>query len=336
MFVVIGTTTVDLIVRGMPAFAALGDGFRTDNLVFCDEPLLMLMGGNGGNSAYVLGKLGVATAVCSSVGQDEWGDWLAQKLAAQRVNLAGLMRQPDLATSTSMILLDSAERLAVFHHKGATDALAVTAVHETLFAQAELLLASSYTLLPKMRAGGFARALQLTHEAGGITALDIGPAIAEPVTTAEIAPLFSFLDYVLANTHELMVCTGAADWETAVALLLAQGCRCVVVKRGSEGVTLRSRQFNLDVAAFPVSANISVGAGDAFNAGFLYGLWGERPSKAPDSPEQASAQKRAWPGRQDLLKALRFGNVVAALVVGGQRGVFSAPTLAQVEEFLLD
>jgi len=336
MFVVIGTTTVDLIVRGMPTLARLGDGFRADNLVFCDEPLLTLMGGNGGNSAYVLGKLGVATAVCSSIGQDEWGDWLAQKLAAQEVNLAGLIRQPDMATSTSTILLDSAERQAVFHHKGATDALTVTAAQETLFAQADLLLASSYPLLPQMRAGGFARALQLTHEAGGITALDIGPAIGQPATTAELAPLFSSLDYLLANTHELTVCTGAADWETAVTHLLAQGCRCVVVKRGSEGAALRSPDFNLDLAGFPVSANISVGAGDAFNAGFLYGLWRERPSKTPDSPELAPAQIRVWPGYKDLLKAVRFGNVVAALVVGGQRGVFSAPTLAQVEEFLLD
>jgi argininosuccinate lyase len=334
MFVVIGTTTVDLIVRGMPAFAGLGDGFRADNLVFCEEPLLMLMGGNGGNIAYVLGKLGVATAVCSSIGQDEWGDWLAQKLAAQGVNLAGLMRQSDLATSTSTILLDSAEKQAVFHHKGATDALTVTAVHETLFAQAELLLASSYTLLPQMRAGGFAQALQLTHEAGGITALDIGPAIGEVATTAEIAPLFPVLDYLIANIHEVMVCTGAADWETAAAALLAQGCRCLVVKRGAEGTALRSREFNLEVPAYPVLANISVGAGDSFNAGFLYGLWRERPLEASDSPEQVPAQKSELPGRQDLLKALRFGNVVAALVVGGQRGVFSAPTLAQVEEFL--
>jgi sugar/nucleoside kinase (ribokinase family) len=35
-----------------------------------------------------------------------------------------------------------------------------------------------------------------------------------------------------------------------------------------------------------------------------------------------------------LLKALRFGTVTAALVVGGQRGVLSAPTLAEVEQLL--
>lgn len=323
MFVVIGTTTVDLIVRGIPASAGLGDGFRADNLVFCDEPLLMLMGGNGGNSAYVWGKLGAETAVCSSVGQDDLGDWLAAKLASQQVNLSGLMRQPDLATSTSTILLDSDERQSVFHHKGATDKLRVTAVHETLFTQAAVLLASSYTLFPHMRASGFAQALQLTHTAGGITALDIGPAIGTPATTAEIAPLFPFLDYVLANEHELLVCTGERDWQTAVTQLLAHGCACVIMKKGADGVSLHSREHRLDVLALPVSANISVGAGDAFNAGFLFGLQTFGISKAPKAT-------------QDLLKALRFGTVTAALVVSGQQGVLSAPTLAKVEAQLHD
>jgi sugar/nucleoside kinase (ribokinase family) len=316
MFVVIGTTTVDLIVRGMPALASLGDGFRADNLVFCDEPLLMLMGGNGGNSAYVWGKLGIETALCSSVGQDDLGDWLAEKLAGQRVTLAGLMRQPELATSTSTVLWDSDERQSVFHHKGATDGLKVTAVHEGLYALAEVLLASSYSLLPHMRAGGFERALKLADAAGGVTAVDIGPAIGDPVTVSEIRPLFPYLDYLLANSHELLVCTGEADWETAAASLLAQGCACVVVKRGVNGAALRSRPFSLDVPALPVAANISIGAGDAFNAGFLYGVGREGQS------------------RQALLKALHLGAVTAALVVRGERGVLSAPAMGEVEELL--
>ena len=101
MFVVIGTTTVDFFVRGMPGLAGLGDGFRADNLVFCNESLLMLVGGNGANSAYVLGNLGATTALCSSIGQDDLGDWLAEKLTEQRVDLVGLVRQPHQATSSS-------------------------------------------------------------------------------------------------------------------------------------------------------------------------------------------------------------------------------------------
>jgi sugar/nucleoside kinase (ribokinase family) len=66
------------------------------------------------------------------------------------------------------------------------------------------------------------------------------------------------------------------------------------------------------VTAFPVVTNISVGAGDSFNAGFLYGLWQNRT----------------------LEEALCFGSAVAALVVSGQQGVLSAPTVAEVDELV--
>lgn len=316
-FVVIGTTTADLIVHGMPAFAGLGDGFRADNLVFCEQPLLMLMGGNGGNSAYVLGRLGADTTLCSSIGQDDLGDWLVNKLTQQHVQLDGLLRQTSLATSSSTILLDSAENQAVFHHLGATAALDVPRQHEAIYAAADVLLASSYTLFPHMRRGGFGRALQLTHENGGITALDIGPAIGEPVSLGEIAPLFPQLDYLIANAHELMVCTGTSQWEAAAEMLLAQGCRCVVIKQGSEGVALRSDSIGLDVPAFEVTARIGAGAGDSFNAGFLYAL--------VNGPLDDS---------HHLETALRFGSATAALVVSGHAGVLSAPTRSAVQGLL--
>ena len=247
MFVVIGTTTGDIIVRGMPTFAGTGDGFRAGNLVFCDEPLLMIVGGNGANSAYVLGRLGAETALVSSIGQDHLGDWLADELAQQHVNLEGLDRQSDKATSSSTILLDAAGNQSVFHHQGASEPFVMTPAHESLLARAEVLLVSSYTLLPQLRPSGFARALRLTYEAGGMTALDIGPAIGKPVTSAEIKPLFAHLDYLIANTHELIACTGVEDWEAACATLLQQGCPCVVAKRGAAGVSMRSGDHIIDL-----------------------------------------------------------------------------------------
>lgn len=312
MFVVIGTTTLDLIIRGSPALKGLGDGFRTGNLVFCEKPLLLLLGGNGGISAYGLAKLGVSTALCSSIGQDDTGDWLIDKLQEQRIDLSGLTRHPELATSSSTILLDSAENQAVFHHKGATEALELLPAHRQLCSQAEVLLASSYPLFPRMRAGGFRAALRIGHENGGITALDIGPAIDKPVTIDEISSLFPSLDYLIANVHELMSCTGHPDWQSAAADLLERGCRNVLIKRGAEGCSLRSPRNSLDLPAFSVAAQLSVGAGDLFNAGFLYST---------------------WQGRSEL-EAMRFGSALAALTIGQELGVFSAPSVEQVEELL--
>jgi sugar/nucleoside kinase (ribokinase family) len=314
MFVVIGTTTADLFVFSPTPFAHLGgDGFRAGNLIFTEQPLTMLMGGNGGNCAYILSGLGVPTALCSAVGQDPLGETLLDWLAARRVNLAGVWRSDRSATSTSTIIMSDAANQAVFHHLGATQEISLAHIPETLLVQAELLLATSFSIVPQMRAGGFAQALAITHQAGGLTALDIGPAIGRPVTLAELALLLPQVDYLLGNSHELAALTGQSDWETASRRLIEAGARRVVIKRGDQGAAVRGQDLEVDAPGFAVKTHISVGAGDAFNAGFLYGV------------------KQGWP----LAEATRFGNAVAALTISGERGVLGGPSLAEVGEFLV-
>ena len=313
MFVIIGTTTADLLVLSRESFATPGDdGFTAENVVFTESPARLLMGGNGGNSAYVLAALGVPTALCSAVGHDTLGDTLVQWLEARRVKLDGLTRSDTHATSTSTILMSDAANQVVFHHVGATSQARFEDMPAALFAAAAVLLASSFPIMSEMRAGGFAQALMMTHRSGGITALDIGPAIGEPVALEEIVPLLPVVDYLIANRHELTALTAVDQWEGAATRLLDAGARYVVIKRGAAGASMLGGDTPLDVPAFDVDANLSVGAGDAFNAGFLYGV------------------NRQWPADQ----AIRFGNAVAALVVTGKRGVLDAPTPEQVETFL--
>jgi sugar/nucleoside kinase (ribokinase family) len=260
----------------------------------------------------VLAGLGAETALCGAIGQDLLGDVLANWLQARQVNLAGLKRSASHATSSSTIIMSSASNQVVYHHLGATAQAQFEDMPNPLFSEAQVLLASSFSIMPKLRAGGFARALAQTYEAGGITALDIGPAIGQPVTLAEIRPLLPLVDYLMANTHELVSLTGAASWPEAVGQLLSAGARQVVIKQGEAGASIWTAAEQIMVPAFKVEANISVGAGDAFNVGLLYAL------------------QQQW----SISQALRFGNAVAALVVASPQGIGTSPSLAQVEAFL--
>lgn len=313
MFFVIGSVTADLLVQSdVPLPQLGGDGFRSSNLVFTDAPLTILMGGNGGNSAYVLARLGAPVALGGAVGRDLLGDALVGWLTEQGVNLDGLLRSPAHATSTSTILMADAGSQVVFHHLGSTAQARYEDIPPALLAATGVFLATSFPLLTRMRAGGFARILEEVHHRGGITAVDVGPAIGEPVTVAELTPLLPTVDYLLGNSHEIASLTGAAAWTDAAQQLLAAGARRVVIKQGAAGASVWSATERLHVPAFPVAVNISVGAGDSFNAGFLYGV------------------QQGWP----LTDALRFGNAVAALVVASARGIFDAPSLAAVKMLL--
>ena len=165
-----------------------------------------------------------------------------------------------------------------------------------------------------LRPDGFARALETTRSAGGLPALDVGLVIGEPVALDELASLLPNVDYLIGNTHELVTITEAGSYAAAAERLLAAGARSVVVKRGQDGAYVACAGEPVAVPAFPVDARISVGAGDAFNVGFLYAIQRGRSAR----------------------EAARFGSAVAALVVSSDRGVLGAPTLEDVETFLAD
>jgi ribokinase len=315
VFVIIGSITADVFVFSPDASIDRGaDGFKTSNLVFTERPPAFLMGGNGGNSAYVSAGLDVPTSLFGAVGRDLLGRTLLNWLSSQGVDVDAVLRSETHATSSSIIVTTDPTSQIVFHHPGATRAahpehLPLSQLHE-----ASVLLCSSFPLITNLRPHGFARALEVTHGAGGLTALDIGPAIGEPVTLDELAPLLPDIDYLIGNTHELATIAQESSCEAAARRLLDVGASCVVVKRGQDGAYLTCGDERVAVPAFPVDARISVGAGDSFNVGFLYAI------------------HRGWSARE----AVRFGNAVAALVVSSDRGVLGAPTLDDVQAFLAE
>lgn len=314
MFVTVGNITLDLFISGLekvPAFG--GDEFTADNLTFCDEPLTMVLGGNGAISAYVLARLGALATPCGAIGQDQAGDIVAAWLTAAGVDMEGLRRTDEVATATTTVITDRALNRVAFHHPGTSHWYAPEALPMRLVAQADVLLVSSYPLLPRWRPDGFAQILRQARRTGTITALDIGPAIGQAAQLEELRPLLPHVNYLLCNGHELAVCTGAKTLKEGVMALLEAGAQHVVVKRGAQGAVLVDRSgSHLVSPGFAVEARFTVGAGDAFNAGLLYGV------------------DKGWtPAR-----ALRFANAVAALVVAGARGALGAPSLLQVESFL--
>ena len=315
MFLVIGSTTLDLIHGGFAQMpSARGDEFTVDSLVFCDDPVQMRFGGNGANSAYVLAKLGASVALGSAIGHDPAGDLLYQPLSAIGVDTHGLLRHPSAATSVTTVISDQAHNRLAFHHAGSSHAFAPADLPPILRQEATALLLASYTLFLRWRPHGFAELLRQVKQQGGITLLDIGPAIGRPATLAEITFLLPDVDYFVCNAHELDVCTGLDETDAGLtqgmAQILAAGAGAVVIKQGAAGAMVQQSTDAAPVAVpgFPITVQGTVGAGDSFNAGFLYAV------------HQG----------QDAVVAARFANGVAALVVGAKQGVLGGPTLSDV------
>lgn len=314
MFAVIGSATVDLLIDGLTTLpTTAGDEFSQESLVFCEEPLRLVCGGNGANSAYVLAALGEPVTLYSALGRDELGRIMQGWLAAAGVDTSGLIHNGRAASSTTTVIADTARNRLSFHHAGAYASLSPDEFKPGWLDGVELLLLTSYPLLTALRPH-YGAILSQARQAGIISAVDIGPAIGEPARLQELAPLLPLADYWLANEHEIGVCCGGADLEPATAQLLAAGAATVVVKRGAAGCRVARPGESLEIPAFATAVRSTVGAGDAFNAGFLCGL------------------RQGW----DAAQAARFGHATAALVIASERGVLDSPGRPQVAAFLSD
>jgi len=311
--VVIGTTTVDLFLTGIERLPGAGaDEFTPQNVAFLDQPPIMVLGGNAANSAYVLAGLDTPTSLCSVIGRDTLGalvlDWLKQR----GVVLDGMIQAESWATSSTTVAIDRSLHRLSFHHRGGSPEFSPEEVPPELVSQARCLLLTSYHLLPKFRGRGGVELLAQARRSGSLTGLDIGPAIPPVANLEELTPLLRHVDYLLGNVYEITACTRLPNLDEACSALLAAGAGTVVVKRGSEGASAFTRTGRIDVAGFAVKTDFTVGAGDAFNAGFLHALLAD--------------------GAVD--RALRFANAVAALVVQAKNGVFGSPDAREVRAFL--
>lgn len=314
MFLVIGTTTVDLFISGFERLPRTeGDEFTVDSLAFCAQPLRPALGGNGAISAFTLARLGATAILSTAVGNDWLGDLGRHWLGDAGVQMDHVVHRTDSATASTVMISDDRRNRLSFHHAGANETLMEAEIPIHLLGPSDALLLTSYPLLNRLRPQGSGALLATAHRAGATTAVDIGPAIGQPASLSEILPLLPYVDYLLCNEYELSVCTEGIDPPAGMRTMVERGAGCVVLKRGANGAVIRQNRGDaVNVAGFAVNARSTVGAGDSFNAGFLYAL-----------------QEGG-----DPLSATRFANAVASLLVSADQGALGAPTLQEVQSLV--
>ena len=119
MLTVLGTTTVDIFIRGVDAMPEQGDGeFSNRSLVWLDRPVLSTLGGNGANAAYAAASLGVDVRLWSCIGADPFGDMVLGWLKSRSVDAADLYVSSTAGTATTVVVTDTVLRRNSFHYPG--------------------------------------------------------------------------------------------------------------------------------------------------------------------------------------------------------------------------
>jgi sugar/nucleoside kinase (ribokinase family) len=237
------------------------------------------------------------------VGDDQFGRFVVQELAARQVDTAGIVMDPAIKTGLGVSLSKEDDR-AMLTYLGSIAALSYADIDPALLARSRHLHIGSYFLLAGLQPEApklFAQA----HVLGLTTSLDTNYDPTERWDSG-LRAVLPHTDIFLPNENELRALTGETDPEMALALL-AEQLPLAVAKLGPQGAIARRGADIYRADALPVAVVETTGAGDSFDAGFIYGYLA------------------GW----DIPRALRLGCVCGSLSTQAAGGVAAQPTLAE-------
>jgi sugar/nucleoside kinase (ribokinase family) len=256
------------------------------------------LGGNGANTSYTLATLGVPVRLRGAVGQDDAGGRVLDTLRGVGVDVESVERMP-LPTATTVVLVAPDGSRSFLHSPGASREVFSSAL-DFPPAPGHFHLANIFSL-PHMRRTG-AETLARAAAAGWTTSLDTGHD-----TRGEwmgvLEPCLPNIGLLFANEAEALKISQLADARQAARLFLDRGVHTVVIKRGSNGCAVFSKDAELWVRGFPVATVDTTGAGDCFTGGFLAAL--HREESLPEAARLANAC--------GALSASRIGSVAGLL-----------------------
>ena len=265
--VCVGILVADMFASPLPELPAGGE------LRLVDE-ILVDTGGCAANTGVSLAKLGSKVAVIGKVGHDVFGDFIVRDLAAKGLDVAGVQRSPTLGTSKTMILSVIGEDRRFIHTFGANADLSYEDINLREIANAKVLYVGGYLALPKLGQEALVRLFMFAKKRGVKTVLDlVAPAGQdEHGVSTHLAQVLSYTDVFLPNDDEARLLTDMADPVAQAQCFLSCGCPNVVIKMGEKGVLAANQSEMFRAAAFQVEVVDPSGAGDAFDAGYIFGL----------------------------------------------------------------
>lgn len=262
----VGMAVVDILVQGF-------DGTPTPGTTAFVDRVGMGVGGDALNQASALAKLGHRCQLVTAVGDDAAGRLIKDSCADAGVDTATIVTDPELDTSTSVVLIDRAgERSFLSGRGGSADRLGARHVDEARLAQdVSVLSVGSLFTSPEFDRDVLPGLLDWAHARGAITVADLVTDHPE-VTLDDLKDVLARLDFVVPSEAESLHYAGTADPAEAAAVFASYGVGTTVIKRGVRGAVAVRGDKQVSVSTFVVPVVDTTGSGDSFVAGFVSGL----------------------------------------------------------------
>jgi len=266
--------------------------------------MMELPGGSAANTIVGLARLGVRTGFIGKVADDHEGRLLLDDFHKEGVNTDGIVIAKEGHSGTVSAFIDKKGERALYVHPSANDTLSFKEIDWKYAEQAEFLHLTSMDEKP------FQAQKELVETLPSVkVSFDPGEIYGRK-GLIKLRPFLKRSYVVMPSENELKMLT-RQDFKDGAKTLLNEGAQIVAVKLGEKGCYVANGRENYLIKPFKTKVVDTTGAGDAFCAGFLFGLT----------------------QRKDLYECGRLGNFVASRCIskaGARTGLPRASELSEL------
>ena len=254
----------------------IGIGETVLDILFKDEqPVKAVPGGSVYNSIISLGRMGLETSFISEVGDDRVGRMILSHLKDSGVDASSVCSFSGGKSPLSLAFLNENNDADYLFYKDYPNNCLEVEFPE--INPGDMVLYGSYFVLnPVLRAKTKAF-LEYAHERGALLFYDINfrkNHVTERIKLAEaLIENLELADIVRGSADDFRYLFDSTDGTDIYMSRIAPHCKNFIFTSGNGPVTLFTSGFTAQYAVKDVQVRSTVGAGDNFNAGVVYGLW---------------------------------------------------------------
>ncbi len=298
----IGELNADLVVTGLKSMPQAGKEITADQYS-------VTLGSSTAICASGLAKLGLRTGFIGKVGDDRLGRLVMENLKKNHVATESVVVDQSVPTGLTISLSSRKDR-ALVTYLGSIRELRMEDLDLSALDQTRHIHVGSFFLQQKLR-GDIPKLFELAHKKHVTTSLDAGWDDTQNWDYG-IWDALSCTDVFFPNETEALHITQTKRVEDA-AVRLAETCGTAVVKLGPKGAVAGRKGKLVRQKTYESFQPVdTTGAGDSFNAGFLY----------------------ACLAGKDLQTCLKYGNACGSISVTKYGGASSCASLEEAERLV--
>lgn len=257
-----GALNIDRLCKVNEFADADGETFINEETKSC--------GGSAANTVIAASKLGLNTGYIGKIGNDSNGKMMYDYLKKNNVNVDGLIiKKGETGEVIGFVDKDGERKLYV--NPKINDTINKNEVNVDYLKNTQILHITSF-VGKNPEDPSVKTQMELLKELSSSIIISVDPGMLYANRGKEFMDeLLSYTDILLVNKEELRIITGKDNLKEAIDEI-SDKIKIIVVKQSIKGSIIIQNDEIYHIKAFKVNTVDTTGAGDAYNAGFLYGV----------------------------------------------------------------